>query len=221
MKFKDIATWVGVIAILIGGLLLLINFVNSSSSPSAPVEVPNLPPVSKDDFVRVGPQASQSARVTLIEYSDFQCPACGYAYSLVKDLEKNFPKDLRVVYRFFPLIQTHQNALISSEAAYAAGLQNKFWEMHDMLFENQESWSNNPKPQDIFLGYAEKLGLNIEKFKADMNSESTIEFIKSSENKAISLGINSTPTFFVNGKMIQNPRTYEEFRRVIQDALTK
>ncbi|KKQ36687.1 MAG: DSBA oxidoreductase [Candidatus Levybacteria bacterium GW2011_GWC2_37_7] len=108
--------------------------------------------------------------------------------------------------------------MISSQAAYAAGLQGKFWEMHDMIFENQDSWSNT-QARDIFIDYAKKLNLDSNKFESDMTSDATRKFITQEMNKAISLGINSTPTFFVNGKHIQNPAGYEAFKKIIQDEL--
>ena len=142
MKIKELGVWIGVLAILIGGLWGLVGLVNNSPSPSAPTQIANLPSVSKDDFAIGTP----SARVTLIEYGDFQCPACGSYYPIVKKLESDFPKDLRVVYRFFPLVNVHQNAMPAAQSAYAAGKQNKFWEMHDALYENQNSWANtDPK----------------------------------------------------------------------------
>lgn len=125
-----------------------------------------------------------------------------------------------MVYRFFPLINIHKNALISSQAAFAAGKQNKFWEMHDKLFENQNSWSDID-PRETFISYANELKLDINKFKIDLDSNETKDFVSKSANEAISLGINSTPTFFVNGTHIQNPAGYDEFKKIIQDEINK
>lgn len=219
MKGKEIGIWIGVIVALIGGLWLLISAVNNSPSPSAPAQI-KIPEVSDQDFIK-GPQsASGSAKVTLIEYADFQCPACASAYPIVKKLEEDFNNDLRVVYRFFPLTQIHKNAMVSSQAAYAAGLQGKFWEMHDMIFENQTSWSDT-QARDIFVDYANKLGLDSKKFESDIDNQSTVKFITDEMNKAIAIGINSTPTFFVNGKHIQNPGGFEEFKKIIQNEISK
>jgi len=157
------------------------------------------------------------APITIVEFSDLQCPACKAYFPLVTKLLSDI-KDLRIVYRFFPLSNIHKNAMISSQAAYAAGLQGKFWEMHDMIFENQDSWSNT-QARDIFIDYAKKLNLDSNKFESDMTSDATRKFITQEMNKAISLGINSTPTFFVNGKHIQNPAGYEAFKKIIQDEL--
>lgn len=233
MKIKELGIWAAVIAVLVGGLWLLITAVNNSPSPSAPVQI-KIPEVSAQDFIRGPESASSSARlpspsgeatggqakVTLVEYSDFQCPACALYYPLVKQLEEDFDQDLRIVYRLFPLTNIHQNAMISSQAAYAASLQDKFWEMHDMLFENQESW-NDTQARDIFVDYAGELGLDVAKFEKDINSEVTKKFVTDEQNKGLTLGINSTPTFFVNGVRIQNPAGYDDFKKLIQDALTK
>jgi len=216
MKLKELGIWTTIIAVLIGGLWLLVTAVNNSPSPSAPAQI-NLPAVTKEDFVRGNP----NAKVTLVEYSDFQCPACGAVYPLVKKLEADFPNDLKVVYRLFPLINIHQNAMISTQAAYAASLQGKFWEMHDLLFENQNVWSDSAQARDIFIGYATKLGLNLDKFKTDMNSELTKKFITNELNKGLAVGINSTPSFFVDGTLIQNPPDYQGFKQLIQDEINK
>ncbi len=219
MKTKEIIIWVSVIAVLIGGMWLMISTINNSSSPSNPVEI-KIPEVTKDDFIRGSETASNSAKVTLVEYGDFQCPACGAYFPLVTKLSSDFPKDLRLVYRFFPLINIHKNAMISAQAAYAASKQDKFWEMYDKLYENQTSWSDID-PRDTFVSYAKDLKLDLDKFKKDMDSDSTKQFINDSENNAASAGINSTPTFFVNGVHIQNPAGYDEFKKIIQDEINK
>ncbi len=217
MKIKELGIWGGIIAVLIVGCWLLINAVNNSPSLSAPVQIANLPALTKDDFVK---GASESAKVTLIEYADFQCPACGSYFPLVKMLSQDFSKDLRIVYRFFPLVSIHKNAMLAAQTAYAAGLQNKFWEMHDMLYENQNSWAETDA-KDTFMNYAKTLKLDLNKFKTDLDATSTKEFINSETNKATSIGVNSTPTFFVNGVHIQNPAGYDSFKKIIQDEINK
>jgi len=120
MKLKEVGIWAGVITVLIGGLWFLVSTVNNSPSPSNPIEMVNLPPVSKDDFAK-GPESdktgSESARVTLIEYGDFQCPACAAYFPLVKQISEEFNKDLRIVHRFFPLTNIHKNAMLAAQTA--------------------------------------------------------------------------------------------------------
>ena len=223
MKLKEVGIWAGVITVLIGGLWFLVSTVNNSPSPSNPIEMVNLPPVSKDDFAK-GPESdktgSESARVTLIEYGDFQCPACAAYFPLVKQISEEFNKDLRIVHRFFPLTNIHKNAMLAAQTAFAAGLQGKFWEMHDKLYANQTSWSDI-NPRETFIGYAKDLKLDLDQFKKDLDEDSTKQFIESEMNKATSIGINSTPTFFVNNLRIQNPANFEAFKKIIQDEINK
>lgn len=224
MKIKELGIWIAVLVVLIGGLSALVAAVNNSPSPSIPTQMTNLPAVSNQDFVKGASDSAKAksdlAKVTLIEYGDFQCPACAAYFPAVKQLSEEFGKDLRIVHRFFPLTNIHKNAMIAAQAAYAAGLQNKFWEMHDKLYENQNRWSNS-SPKDTFIGYAKDLGLDLDKFKIDLDSDSTKQFINNERNKAASIGINSTPTFFVNSYRIQNPAGYDAFKKIIQDEISK
>lgn len=219
MKLKEIGIWGGIITLLIGGLWLLITAVNNSPSPTNPSTI-KIPAISQTDFVNDPLLATGSAKITLVEYSDFQCPACKAYFPLVKQLEKDFKGQLLLVYRFFPLIQTHKNALISSQATYAASLQNKFWEMHDLLFENQDSWTNID-PKETFINYARDLKLDVEKFKKDLDTDTTKQFVTDSLNKGTEIGISYTPSFFLNGRLIQNPPSYDAFKILIQDELAK
>lgn len=107
-------------------------------------------------------KGNESSKVALIEYSDFQCPACAANYNLVKYLEGKYFSDIKFVYRHFPL-QQHAQAIPAARAAEAAGAQGKFWEMHDKLFENQDKWADTTTAKDIFKGYAEELGLDMER----------------------------------------------------------
>ncbi|MEK7450763.1 MAG: thioredoxin domain-containing protein [Patescibacteria group bacterium] len=212
MQLGKIVIWVGVVVIITASIWGLISLVNSSSPASS---ISNLPPVSKDDIV-TGPK---DAKVTLVEYADFQCPACAAYHPLVKQLLSEFPKDIYFVYRFFPLTNIHQNALLSSQAGFAANLQGKFWQMHDMIYENQKSWAAEGNAMDIFVNYATKISLDVDKFKKDINSDTTKKFVNDELNQAIGIGVNSTPTFFLNGKQIQNPNSYDEFKKLVQNQI--
>lgn len=211
---KKVAIWIGVIVIITASIWGLISLVNS---PAPTSKISNLPPVSKED-IATGPK---DAKVTLVEYADFQCPACAAYHPLVKQLLSEFPKDIYFVYRFFPLTQIHQNALLSSQAGFAANLQGKFWQMHDLLYENQKSWANENNALDIFVNYATKINLDVNKFKKDVNSDTAKKFVNDELSQGIIIGVNSTPTFFINGRKIQNPRSYDEFRKLIQDQISK
>jgi len=173
-------------------------------------------PVSDDDWY-LGPK---NAKVTLVEYSDFECPACKIYAPIITQLNKDFPNDLKIVYRHFPLPQ-HKNARVSAQAAEAAGKQGKFWEMEELIFEKQSEWASSNNSQENFISYAASLGLNIEKFKSDFNSDSVKveiekDFISGEESK-----ITYTPTFFLNSKRINNPQGYEEFKSLIEARIGK
>lgn len=163
---------------------------------------------------------SETAIVTLIEYSDFQCPACKSYHKIIKQLISEFESDIYFAYRHFPLEQIHQNASLAARAAEAAGKQSKFWEMNDIIFENQKEWSNQNNAENTFAKYAETLNLNLEQFKIDINSKEVKNKVKSDYNGGVSLGVNSTPSFFLNGKKLQNPRSYDDFKGLIQKIIS-
>lgn len=141
-----------------------------------------------------------STGVTLVEYGDFQCPACRQFFPVVQQLKQEYKGKVTFQFRHFPLTEIHQNALIGSRAAQAAAIQGKFWEMHDMLYENQDAWSSNTNPAPIFEGYANQLGLDVTKFSEDMKSEAVNNVIQADRNYAKGQGFSSTPTFVLDGK---------------------
>lgn len=214
--WNRVMLWGVVVLLIVGGLWGLINI---SSQPATPTisDVTKIPRVSAGDMT----QGPKNAKVVLIEYADFQCPACGAYYPRVKQLQKDFNGKLLFVYRFFPLINIHRNALVSSEAGYAASKQGKFWEMHDLLFAHQADWAEktNDEAMILFVGYAQSLGLNIDQLKKDMSDPATSKFIMDQENKGTDNGIQGTPTFYVNYKQLENPQTYEEFKGIIASEL--
>lgn len=215
---KRVGLWGGIIILFAVAVWGLIAFVNSNKPSNVlSSQATDLVSIRKDDIVFGDPKL---AKAVLIEYADFQCPACAFYQPWVRELKKDFGSRLLVVYRFFPLSQ-HKNAIPSSRAALAAGIQNKFWEMHDLIYENQESWANSANAKEIFTDYAKKLNLDIDKFNLDFEAQSTKDFINSELNEGVRIGIKATPTFFVNGVKIQNPRSLDEFKTLIQDAIGK
>ncbi|MES2471146.1 MAG: thioredoxin domain-containing protein [Patescibacteria group bacterium] len=161
-----------------------------------------------------------SSKVTIVEYSDFQCPACESYHSVLKKLINERGEDFTFVYRHFPLSQIHPNAILGSLAAEAANNQGKFWEMHSMLFEHQSEWSTLPgaSAEEKLVSYAQTLGLDVSKFSADLKSEASTRKVNDDYKGGARSGVNSTPTFFVNGVTIDNPRSYEEFVTIIERA---
>ncbi|HEY4988921.1 MAG TPA: thioredoxin domain-containing protein [Opitutaceae bacterium] len=164
------------------------------------------PPASERDHS----QGPAGARVTLVEYGDYQCPFCGAAYPVVKRLQGSLGKELRFIFRNFPLTEAHPFAMIAAEAAEAAALQGKFWEMHDLLFENQALL----EPAAI-LAWARELGLDLEKFGTAIRQGEISRRIKEDRRSGIASGVNGTPCFFINGARFDGPASYD----ALADAL--
>lgn len=158
--------------------------------------------------------------VTLVEYGDFQCPACTAYHPLVKQLVEKYKADITFQFVNFPLAQIHQNAMAAHRAAEAASMQGKFWEMHNMLYERSSEWNTSSNAFNVFQGFAGQLGLNIDKFKQDYASSQVNDIINADLAQGRKLGINSTPTFFIDGKKIdQNPQDAEAFNKLIENAI--
>lgn len=215
MTKHNIILWGSVGALIIASVLGII-FLSGKSEKTSSVNSGEPRQITAADWVR----GDTAAKVVIIEYSDFQCPACGAYYPVLKRLEKKFGSQIGVAYRHFPLAQIHQNSELAALTAEAAGQQGKFWEMHDLLFENQKTWSTNPVVKEIFIGYAKQLQLNENQFANDLGAKDLREKVSSSYKEGVSLGITGTPTFFLNGKRLPAPRTYEEFEKIISEKLS-
>jgi len=163
--------------------------------------------------------ASSSATATLVEFGDYECPACAVYSPLVKQLLTDFAGKIGFVFRNYPLPQ-HANALISSYAVEAAGLQGKYWQMHDKIYETQNDWVNLSDPKDIFIGYAKDLGLNVDQFISDLSSSGIKDKVQNDLSDVNAIGINETPTFYLNGKKITLTENYNELKSLVQSAVT-
>ena len=203
----------------VGGAWIFIK--SSRQAANANVNTPptdpgSEPPGAEPPHVRGNPKAP----VTVEEFADFQCPACGGYYPELKKIESEFGENLRVIFRERPLVPPHQHALIAAQAAEAAGLQSRFWEMHDKLYENQTKWSDASDLVPIFVDYAQQIGLNTDQFMKDLNGEKVATRIFQDGKRSHALGINSTPTFFVNGKEAKDENWKpENLREMIRQAL--
>lgn len=172
--------------------------------------------------VKADDHTKGNGTVILMEYSDFQCPACASYSPAVKQLINDFPDQIKFVYRHFPLYQIHKNAKGASYAAESASNQGKFWEMHDLLFANQSSWGESNDPEPLFREYAKSLTLNEETFVNDMKNKELRAGVDKDLMEGTSLGVNSTPTFFINGNKLQDiPRTYEGFKTLIEAEIAR
>lgn len=162
---------------------------------------------------------SDSAKVKLVEFSDLQCPACLAAEPIIKAIRALNNPEVQLIYRHFPLPQ-HSHG---KEAAYfseAAAEQGKFWQMHDRLFETQDKWSALPDATDFFMDLVKELNLDEEKVKQGLSKESFKQKIDEDITEAQALGVNSTPTFFINGQKL-NLRGFEDINTLINEELKK
>lgn len=167
-------------------------------------------------------EGKSDAPVTMVEYTDFQCPACGVYYPIVKQLLEEPESKFKLVVRYYPLVQIHQNALVAARAAEAAGRQGKFWEMHDLLFSNQKEWSEAADPnKSIFPAYAGRIGIDVEQFRKDVADPSIDDKINQDRESGNTLKLQGTPTFFLNGEQMKNPTSIDDFRTLIEAAALK
>lgn len=171
----------------------------------------------EDDHVR-GPA---DAKVTLIEYGDYQCPPCSNTAVAIERLLKEHPRDLRFVYRHFPT-RRHRNAVPAAKAAEAAERQGKFWEMHAKLFADQQQWYGASTPQEVFVQYARELQLDESQFREALKSSDFERRIRDSKDSGQSSGVRGAPAFFLNGdRIMRTPLTYEDLQRHVVGALAQ
>lgn len=194
------------------GLYLVWKLVGSGgTSSSATVQTIT---IEEDDQVK----GKKDSSIILVEYSDFQCPACGAFFPIVSQVVDQYKDKLAFVYRHYPLPQ-HKNARMAALAAEAAGDQGKFWEMHDRLFEAQKDWSESKEVQKQFESYAKELKLDLKKYQQSLKKPQLQDVIDRDISSGNTYGVNSTPTFYLNGRKLQNVRSIEDFSREIDKLL--
>ncbi len=169
--------------------------------------------VTVTEHIKGNPDAS----VVLVEYSDFQCPACAAFQPAIEEVLSLYGDQLRFEYKHFPL-PIHPSAIPAGVAAEAAGQQGKFFEYHDVLFANQPTWSQSVAPQALFIQYAQELGLDMDRFRRHINSTILRDEVRNGMNEGRELGITGTPTFFLNGERMEIV-TYEDFINQIATAI--
>jgi protein-disulfide isomerase len=193
------------VAVLIGGSVWYASYVSERNNEGV-VLAPHI-------------KGNPDGRVVLVEYSDFQCPACAQAAPIIADILDVFGEYIRFEYRHFPL-PIHALAEPAARAAEAAGVQGKFFEFHDKLFTNQREWSTSVNPNALFVRYAEEIGLDVDLFRRHLNSSLIRDRVRDSLREADELGLNATPTFFLNGERMQF-QTYQEFFDQIARAVNQ
>lgn len=161
--------------------------------------------------------SAPGAPVTVVEFLDFECEACGAAFPIVKRILAEYEGRLTYVVRDFP---NHNNSVLAASAAYAAGEQGKYWEMYDLLFERQSTWAERQDSQaEAFLGFAEELGLDMARFQTDLDSGRYIDRIQRDFNDGRRLGVDATPTWFINGVKFVGVLPFEDFKARIDEAI--
>lgn len=203
---------IAVIVVVFGGILVLNN--KDAGAPDS-----NNSNAKATEHV----EGSSPAGLTLVEYGDYQCPYCGQFYPVVKEVQAKYKDQIKFQFRNLPLLQIHKNAFSAARAAEAADAQGKFWEMHDMLYETQTSWSESSNAQAIFVSYAQQLGLNTTQFEDDMKSTKVNDIINADITAFNKTGAEkSTPTFFLNGKKVQPAGyTVADFAKILDPAIKK
>jgi protein-disulfide isomerase len=189
----------------------------NTSSP-APAQRQAVSPGAPNPYMR----GNASARVTLEEFSDFQCPACGGLEPGLRRVLKDYEDRVNFIFRNYPLTM-HKYAFQAARAAEAAGQQGKFWGMHDLIYDNQKEWSEAMEPRVQFDSYATRLGLDVQRFKADMERQDLAERVKADMMRGNALGVKGTPTVYLNGRELMPGRliTEDDLRREIEAELAK
>jgi protein-disulfide isomerase len=164
--------------------------------------------------------APSKGAVMIDEYGDYQCPPCGGLHPIIKTLKGEYGDRIQFAFHHFPIIQLHPHALEASYAAAAAGFQGKFWEMHNLLYESQSEWSQLGDFRPTLINFARQLGLDVPRFTRDMDGLQVVTVVSEDTQRGAALGVNSTPTLFINGQMIPNDNyTIERLRKEINQRL--
>lgn len=167
-------------------------------------------------------KATPRSTIILEEFGDYQCPPCADLHPTLKQLKNEFGSSLNVVFRNLPLSTIHKNALPAAQAAEAARMQNRFWEMHDLLYENQSLWAEDKNPRNHFRKFANDLGLDVARFEADMDGDQVRFRLEADRDAAVRLGIEGTPTVLIAGRKLRPEATNAEgIRKGIDLTVTR
>ncbi len=205
--------------VMVGTIVLIVAFAILASRPSKPaiINIANSPSLG-----------SGSAKVTVVEFSDFQCPSCQtFASAMLPVLEKEYQNTVRFVFKYFPLYEIHNLAKLSAQSAFCAGkapnakagseiLNDKFWKYHDLLMNNPSAWEKTPEK---FTEYAVQMGLNKDEFLKCQNSDEAVNAVMVDRSEGDRIGVNSTPSFFVNGEKMVGLLTLEQWRKKLEEKL--
>jgi len=202
--------WV-VLGVVIAGMVGVFFAMSEESAPRELLDNPH--EITAEDHVT----GAENPTVTLIEYGDFACPACGAVEPILQEVKADYSDDLQFVWRHFPV--TGIAGYDASRATVAADQQGEFWAMHDVLFERQDEWRTSQNPRSFFDDYADELGLDSGQFRSDYGDAR--DRVERDNDIARQVEVTSTPTFFLNGEQIDNPGTYEGFAALIDAAIAE
>lgn len=192
---KQFLVVLAAIVVILGGIVVITNHNKHNTTGNSTGQPTNHVEGSSPDGVK------------LIEYGDYECPVCGSFYPTVKEVAAKYNSQVIFQFRNLPLTSIHPNAFAGARAAEAAGLQNQYWQMHDLLYENQTSWSLSSNPQTYFDNYAKQLGLNVTKFDQDFASEQVNNAVNADLAAFNKTGDpEATPTFYLDGKKLDNTK---------------
>lgn len=197
------------VAVILGGIVFVTNHNKPATSTGSAQPTTHI-------------QGTSAENVRLVEYGDYQCPVCSTFYQVFKQVAAKYSDRVVFQFRNLPLTQIHQNAFAAARAAEAAGQQNQYWEMHDMLYQNQTAWSTASNPLPNFDSYAQTLGLNVAKFDTDYASDAVNQAINADLNEFAKTGDEmATPTFYLDGKKLQNLQLVDSNGQPSVDAFSK
>jgi len=204
-----------VLAVAVIGTLLLIRRSKSDQFTGGPPASPALSatPAASEEPTKL----PSDIVVNLEEYGDYQCPPCGQLHPALKKIKQDLGPNLNFVFHNFPLEQIHKNALAAAQAAEAARMQSRFWEMHDLLYESQEFWIEEANPKPVFIKFARDLGMDVDRFVRDMGSDQVRMRIQADKDAGVRVGVTGTPTIFVDGRQLKvEATTPEGIRQAVQ-----
>lgn len=206
---KETKILLGIIAVTVAGLIGVFMIFNKTGSPAT---------TDTSKLVRSDSQKQGTGSVQLVEFGDYQCPSCGVAHPVVQKIVKEYEGKVTFVFRNFPLETLHKNAMIAAKYAEASARQNKFWEMHNKLYESQSEWSDLADPTAKFAEYAKALGMDPGALKNAAADGAINALIQRDMTDGNDLGVSGTPTFYVAGKQVAN-NDYNSLKAAIDAAL--
>jgi protein-disulfide isomerase len=217
-----------VLGAALGSAWYLTRTIPASQTPAQPAQAPSSQTTpTQQPVVNKGVPGAEPAHtlgpanapVQLEEFGDFQCPPCAMFHPILEQMHEEFGDRLRITFREYPL-PTHQHAVAAASAAEAAGIQGKFWEMHKLLYEHQNDWKEQFNVRPIFEGYAKQAGVDVERYKRDLEGDLVAQRIFQDGRRGHSLGVNGTPTVFINGREVPFENlAADKLRLVIQKEL--